>query len=749
VKNICRLVLFFLASSSFAFNTWEVFSVPTPFNTAVVINSVLALGTDGGVRFIYPSGGSEAYTSEDGLEASEIYGIALSPSNELYAVSSKGLISRYNNNGTFSVLNRSFLEKGTELVPGLVKIAGSTMILGFEDRLAFVDISTGKSIMTLSRILDVSLGSVELSAMLVKGDSLYIALGLHVYVREMDWNNMAKDVLLADPESWSLFRSVKGADSTETQIKTMAFRKDSLVTRFTEGTLLFDSALAATAACSGKCPLVIAGDTLSKKKFPELWNGDSSKITWILSNNEEYYFVGEDSAWYYNAGSLSSVSEWKKFPLEDAYIALPYQNGNGGITAYSIKGSFAWSNGKAWSSVVKSPPSIYYTDEGGYSHFLKNIIALSDGNLLVGVWGLGWRLYSDNGGTYKKELNTTQASCVEQYSPNYIVPAGVTAAPDNSGWFVSYWGKSKYGIAFVDESGEVSCADSVGSSAFAGPIIATWSEDSTEWLLYSSAGKNQNVDGSGGLDVFSIRPISETGGVLTIDTVLSYPTPDNNYLIDLALEPSGRLWGVTYSSFCYFESGMDSVQVPQKISAYQPATLSSIDIDPQGRLWVGTMGSGAYMFQRTGSNVDTLTATHYVSRNGLLNDIVYDLTIDPVLGEIWFVHRNGMTRYFRKDLRDASDYMTSDGPTVKVYPNPFRPDFGQTLTFENISESAVISVYNAGGHLVRSFSGNELSGGRCLWDGKDSHGVLAAPGIYHYLIKKGKTKKQGKLIIIH
>lgn len=93
--------------------------------------------------------------------------------------------------------------------------------------------------------------------------------------------------------------------------------------------------------------------------------------------------------------------------------------------------------------------------------------------------------------------------------------------------------------------------------------------------------------------------------------------------------------------------------------------------------------------------------------------------------------------------------MTSDGPEIKVYPNPFRLNLNQSVTFENVSEDAVISIYNAGAHLVRSFAGDELDGGRVVWDGKDRRGVLVAPGVYHYLIKKGSKKKQGKLIILH
>ena len=224
------------------------------------------------------------------------------------------------------------------------------------------------------------------------------------------------------------------------------------------------------------------------------------------------------------------------------------------------------------------------------------------------------------------------------------------------------------------------------------------------------------------------------------------PTPGHYALIDMDLEKSGRLWGITYADFAYWEPGMDSVQAPHKTQSYEQASLSSIAIDPNGRLWLGTIGSGAYMIQKKGSSPDTMKTTKFVSRDGLLSDIVFDVTVDGKLGEVWFVHKNGLSRYARTDLRETGNYMTSEGPQIKVYPNPVRFDLNQSLVFENVAESAVISVYNSGKHLVRSFSGGELDGGKVEWNGEDKRGVRIAPGVYHYIIKNGGKTKKGKIL---
>ena len=155
------------------------------------------------------------------------------------------------------------------------------------------------------------------------------------------------------------------------------------------------------------------------------------------------------------------------------------------------------------------------------------------------------------------------------------------------------------------------------------------------------------------------------------------------------------------------------------------------------------------MIKKKGSSPDTMKTTKFVSRDGLLSDIVFDVTVDGKLGEVWFVHKNGLSRYARTDLRETGNYMTSEGPQIKVYPNPVRFDLNQSLVFENVAESAVISVYNSGKHLVRSFSGGELDGGKVEWNGEDKRGVRIAPGVYHYIIKNGGKTKKGKILVVH
>ena len=70
--KICISFLILFLSSAFAVSPWNAFSRTTEFYEAIIANRTLIMATDGGVRFIYTNGSSEVYSSEDGLESSEI-----------------------------------------------------------------------------------------------------------------------------------------------------------------------------------------------------------------------------------------------------------------------------------------------------------------------------------------------------------------------------------------------------------------------------------------------------------------------------------------------------------------------------------------------------------------------------------------------------------------------------------------------------------------------------------------------------
>ena len=231
----------------------------------------------------------------------------------------------------------------------------------------------------------------------------------------------------------------------------------------------------------------------------------------------------------------------------------------------------------------------------------------------------------------------------------------------------------------------------------------------------------------------------------------NYPTPENRAPLDFAMDKDdGSLWMITIGNLAYMDEDRDTIVQPSSTKGLMGAEYSSMDRDVQGNIWLGTTDKGAFRLAKKGKSKDTLTAIHYTTNDGLLSNRINDMAIDSYWGMAWFAHEGGVTRYTRNDLKNADQFMTKNAPAdVKAYPNPFRPKQGYHLFIDNISEDSFVSIYNRGGALVKSFYDKDVLGGRAEWDGTDANGKLVAPGVYHYVVRKGFKAKTGKIILIH
>ncbi len=78
----------------------------------------------------------------------------------------------------------------------------------------------------------------------------------------------------------------------------------------------------------------------------------------------------------------------------------------------------------------------------------------------------------------------------------------------------------------------------------------------------------------------------------------------------------------------------------------------------------------------------------------------------------------------------------ADFALMQNYPNPFNPS--TTISFSLPEASNVtLAIYNLRGQLIRTLHSGALSAGhhRMVWDGRDSHGVKVASGVYLYRLE--------------
>ena len=724
-----KLLTIFLGlslSAGFAADKWKNFSSPLPIHNAVAFNdSGIMLATSGGVRYRTPSS-DYVYHAEHGMESSEIYAVTSSDKG-FFAVSREGIVSVLNGDGfSWRTINRSYAGNKRDVVPGAVTMGKDILTIGFEDRLAFFDAPKSYSVLTINRIASQSLAINKVNQVLAQGDSLFVKLDRGTYVRKMNWDDMASDIRLVDPDSWHEVpadRVVKGMepwDSTRVVV---------------DGKELKDSVLFEHVVTYKVDAPVIDQDYYR------------SKIRQVISTKKGHFLVGPRALFYYNGKELQDLLDNKDFPLNDTYEVEAFPAG--GVYAVSTEGEFSFYNGENWSG---QPISTFVgSGSTSYGHRLKNFSFLPDGHVLFHIWGMGYYGYSDWGTRWDYDMSKARGLCLDSYddASTYVISLSIIPAPDNSGFITIAGSFRGYSLAYFTKNGDVSCANHVGSTFNAAPFHS-FVDENGQWVVYAASRGESGLSSNGGLDIITFPSPKSNGGELSNIHIKSVSNPSVTTPVDMVYEPKQkRLWMVSISSLAYYDADRDTLLQPSSIKGFSGVEFTSIDKDPHGNLWVGTADHGAYMVSLTGKSPDTLKAVNYSARNGMLSNHVNDLSVDPVLGRIWFSHETGVSSLQRMEARDASSFMTDSAQAVKAYPNPFRPRVHRVFTIDRIDENAVVSIYNRGGSLIRSFHGNEILGGRLEWDGFGKDGKLVAPGVYYYVVKTSSKAKKGKFIIIH
>ena len=779
-----------VATSVFAQNLWTNFSSPFPIKAAISFGDGLFLSTGGGLRY-RAKNADDIYTTSNGLGEQSMSAVAVSDLG-VFSVTDLGIISTMLPNGSWQVLSRSYAGSNTHVIPGMALLGGPVLVIAFEDRLSFFNLKTMTSMLTVERIADISVSAYPVSAMDIRGDSLIIAAGGGLYMRKMDWENLDTDVHLYDPDSWKV---IKSASNDNEPIKSIAWKDGKIKTFSTEGMHIWDDDGETRVALDTfsvftetESMVAIRGKVL---KDSILYERDSveikvdgkkayryyyrSKVRWVsLQPSGQAVLGGPEILLHYDNGKLTDLTDFRPFPLRSAYElqALP----QGGVLAAAEDGKLSYyrlsgkENQYVWSDPIDALYGVGKNGTDARAHDLKTLSVLPAGGAFYHLWGYGYVLY---GGNYETVIESVvdamslsdkdnrQNYCMDNWYENSpdMNPAtlaiSTAPAPNNIGYLTTSASVNGYSLVYVElgkNGNTMSCASNVGSAPIGGPMHVRVDEDGN-WVVYVGTRTSTSIDANGGLDVFTFPPPNKMGGdIFRVDTTYrkTYSGAPTTPL-DLVYEPkTDNVWMVTTSSLVYWDKDENDLKTPLSTNGLSGADFTSIDVDSRGNLWVGTSSQGAYRLTPRKTNPDTLSVVHFTTRHGLLSDKIQDVAVDTILGMVWFAHDNGITRYKRDDVRSTEKNMTNEAlEDVKVFPNPFRPKLQAYITFANVSDDAVIGIYNRGGRLVMSLSGDQISGGRVEWNGRMENGNIVAPGVYQYVIRGRSKVKKGKLLIIH
>lgn len=160
--------------------------------------------------------------------------------------------------------------------------------------------------------------------------------------------------------------------------------------------------------------------------------------------------------------------------------------------------------------------------------------------------------------------------------------------------------------------------------------------------------------------------------------------------------------------------------------------ITSIEVDGGNRKWIGTTGSGVYVFSADGQEL----IHHFTFENSpLYSNYINDIAIDQQSGEVFFSTEEGLLSYRGE--------ATEGGVTFKdvyAFPNPVSPSYQGPITIKGLMKDSDVRITDLAGNIVFA---TKSVGGQAIWYGTNLDGQKVKTGIYLvYLVGPEARKKE-------
>lgn len=224
-----------------------------------------------------------------------------------------------------------------------------------------------------------------------------------------------------------------------------------------------------------------------------------------------------------------------------------------------------------------------------------------------------------------------------------------------------------------------------------------------------------------------------------------------NYVKSLAIDNNNRLWIGTTSGMRVLQSTerftTDNELVANPIIIEEDGlaqelmyeqTVTDIEVDGSNNKWLGTT-AGAFLVSPDGQT--TLFNFNTVN-SPLPSNIINDIEIDPVTGEVFFATDKGMVSY-KGTATGAEDNLEN----VYVYPNPVRPEFQGDVKISGLMDNVNLKITDIEGNLVFEATSE---GGTVVWDTTAFGQYRVRSGVYMIFIASddGTETKVKKVMIV-
>ncbi len=231
----------------------------------------------------------------------------------------------------------------------------------------------------------------------------------------------------------------------------------------------------------------------------------------------------------------------------------------------------------------------------------------------------------------------------------------------------------------------------------------------------------------------------------------------------IAVDKNNRIWIGTLSGLVVFNNPSSIFDasvydtesiiildegIPKRLLGNQ--TINSIEIDGANNKWFGTESGGALYTNPNGQNT---LANFNKDNSPLPSNKILKIAVDEFSGKVFFATDKGIVVY-KSSVAPFGDVLEE----VYAYPNPVLKDH-DTVTIDgrngtNLPKGTNLKILDTSGNLVYETNvveGQELKGGKVIWDKRNLAGQKVASGIYIVLLatNDGSESATTKIAIVN
>lgn len=223
-------------------------------------------------------------------------------------------------------------------------------------------------------------------------------------------------------------------------------------------------------------------------------------------------------------------------------------------------------------------------------------------------------------------------------------------------------------------------------------------------------------------------------------------TPDIKFYRSIIEDKNGEIWIGTLDGFIIIKDPKkifspdfrcDRIKIPRNDGTNNADYLldgeqiNAIAVDIANRKWIATETSGVYLVSEDGLE----TIHHFNTDNSpLLSNKVISIAINNQNGEVFFGTENGIISFVTEVTEPAENL-----DSIRVYPNPVRPDYKGIITIRNLKENTNVKILDLAGNAV--YETTSL-GGTAIWDHQNQAKISS--GIYWIICTTENKKIYGK-----